>query len=121
MKQILVINDHDYTQYIKQDGYHWSREDLDSENTVRVKTGTLRRDKIGTKRKLSYDLMDMQQEILAQLDDDLSKPTFKAKFLDLHGVQTRTFYCSSFPANLTMILQNGFEMWQGASFSMTEV
>lgn len=118
---ILKINGHDYSSYIQSDGYNWSREDLDSEKTTRTRDGKLRRDKIGVKRKLSFTMMDMPRELLSQLDNDLSQATFSATYLDLHGEQTRTFYCSSFPADLTMILDNGVELWHGAAFSMIEV
>lgn len=118
--ELLIINGHDYSRFVKSKGYGWSREDVDSEKTVRVKTGTLRRYKITTKRKLSYDMMNMTREELAQLDDDLSKPTYPATFLDLHGKMTRTFYTSSFSATLSDLYdENG--QWEGASFNMIEV
>lgn len=117
---VLIINGHDYSRFIRRKGYGWSREDLDSESTVRTKNGKLRRDKIATKRKLSYTLMNMTREQFAQLDNDLSNPTFFATYLDLHGRQTRTFYCSSFAATLGEIVdQDG--QWEEASFNMTEV
>lgn len=118
---ILVINGHDYSTYIEADGYSWSREDLDSDKTTRTKDGRLRRDKIGTKRKLSYTMRPIPRDILAQLDNDLSQPTFKAEYLDLHGRQQREFYCSSFPSNLSMIIGDGLELWTGAAFNLIEV
>ena len=116
----LVINGHDYSRYVESRGFGWSREDLDSEKTTRTKDGKLRRYKIGTKRKLSYTLMNMSQELLAQLDDDLSAPTFSAQYQDLHGVMTRTFYCSSFSANLDQV-HGDAAVWEGAAFNMIEV
>ena len=118
--EVLIINGHDYSRFIQRKGYGWSREDLDSENTQRTKGGKLRRDKIATKRKLSYTLMKMTREQFAQLDNDLSSPTFSATYLDLHGQQTRTFYCSSFSAAL--VEAAGREgQWDEASFNMIEV
>lgn len=118
--EILVINGHDYSRFVEEKGYGWSRNDLDSEQTTRLKNGNMRRKKITTKRKLSYTMMHMTREELAQLDNDLSRETFSAKYLDLHGASTRTFYCSSFQATLSNVA-NGAESWEGASFSMTEV
>lgn len=118
--EVLVINGHDYSQYIERKGVNWSRNDLDSEKTKRVKSGNLRRYKIGTKRKLSYTLFHMTQAQLAQLDDDLSADTFTARYLDLHGVQEREFYCSGFSAELDLLCKDG-GLWSGASFSMIEV
>ncbi len=119
--EILTINGKDYAPYIVRKGYGWSREDLDSEQTKRTKDGTLRRQKIGTKRKLSYQLMNMTRSELAGLDDALSAATFSATYLDLHGVMTKTFYCSSFSATLSDMLDGGHEVWADASFHLIEV
>lgn len=118
--EVLKINGTDYSRYIKHKGYGWSREDLDSEKTKRTKDGKLRRDKITTKRKLSYELMHMTRAQLADLDDALSAPTFTAAYLDLHGQDTRTFYCSSFKADLDSLYDED-GTWSGASFNMIEV
>lgn len=118
--EVLVINGHDYSGYVESKGAGWSRNDLDSEKTVRTKDGRMRRDKITTKRKLSYTLMNMTREQLAQLDDDLSADTFTATYRDLHGTQTREFYCSSFSATLSDV-QDGNDVWKDAAFNMIEV
>ena len=98
--EILVINGHDYTSFVESKGYGWSREDLDSEKTTRTKDGKLRRDKIGTKRKLSYNMFHMPRAPLAQLDDAFSQPTFSSTYYHLHGPLPKTFYYFSFPAPL---------------------
>lgn len=118
--EVLKINGHDYSRFVQRKGIGWSRNDLDSDKTVRTKDGRMRRDKITTKRKLSYTLMSMTREELAQLDDDLSAPTFSATFLDLHGVMTKEFYTSSFSATVGEV-RDGNDTWEGASFNMIEV
>lgn len=118
--EVLIINGHDYSQFIEGKGVGWSRNDLDSEKTTRTKAGTMRRYKICTKRKLTFKMMNMTQTALAQLDDDLSDDTFVATYLDLHGVMTKTFYCSSFSATLAECSGDN-PTWEGATFSMTEV
>ena len=120
MKEILIINGHDYSRFIKRKGYGWTRNDLDSEKTTRTKDGTMRRQKVTTKRKCSYELMNMTQADLARLDSDLSLETFSATYLDIHGVQTRTFYSSSLSATCVDCSGDSAE-WDSASFSMTEV
>lgn len=119
--EVLVINGHDYSHLVKRKGVGWKRNDLDSEKTKRTKDGRLRRDKITTKRTVSFEIMpSATQSELAQLDDDLSAATFSATYLDLHGVMTRTFYCSSFSATLDEV--DGEEsQWSGGSFNIIEV
>ena len=119
--QILVINGHDYTKWILSDGYSWSRDDIDSEKTVRVKNGNMRRDKITEKRNLSFKMRPMPEETAAELDTALHDKQFSVTYHDLHGDQTRQFYCSQFPANLRQIVEDGQTLWSGISFNLHEI
>lgn len=118
-QEILIIGGHDWSKLVQRKGYGWTRNDLDSENTKRPKNGVMRRDKIGTKRKLSFTTMPAPREILAQLDDDLSETFFDATYLDLHGPMTRTFYCTSFETALAEAA-DGHEDWESATFNIIE-
>ena len=118
-KEILVINGHDWSGLILSKGYGWSRNDLDSGDTGRPKNGLMRREKVGTKRKLSFKTIPAPREKLAQLDDDLSQTFFQAKYLDLHGVMTKTFYCTAFELSVTEVGSN-YESWSSASFNIVE-
>lgn len=118
---ILIINGHDYTTWVEDDGYDWSRDDLDSEKTVRVKTGQMRRDKITEKRNLSFAMRAMPENLAAQLDTDLHASQFSVTYHDLHGDQTREFYCSQFPAKLRQVIDEGNLLWEGISFNLHEI
>lgn len=118
---VFYTNGHDYSKYIERSGYGWTRNDLDSDKTTRLKNGNMRRYKITEKRTLSYTMMGMTRELLAQLDDDLRRTTFTATYYDLHGEQTRTFYCSSFTATLSEVQDDTIDQWEGATFTVIEV
>lgn len=113
----------DVSPFILRSGYGWSRNDLDSEKTTRLKNTKIRRDKLGTKRSLSIELRatggELTRERLAQLDDLLSKKIYTATYMDLHGIQTRNFYTTSFTTTLDEVDEDG-ELWSGASFDMIE-
>lgn len=117
---VLKINNHDYSEYIQRKGIDWARNDLDSDKTGRTMDGVMHRAKVAEKRTCSYKLMEMPRNKLAQLDDDLKAETFQATYLDLHGVQTRTFYCSSFKATCEQV-DGEYDAWGDASFTMIEV
>lgn len=117
---ILKIGSHDYSSKVKTKGLGWSRNDVDDETTTRLKNGDLRRKKLTTKRKISYSMTPMSQEELAQLDNDLSLGTFDATYLDLHGVQTRTFYCSSLSTTV-MFTRGDVPVYGETTFSIIEV
>lgn len=119
---ILFINGHDYTRYVEDDGYEWSRDDLDSEKTKRVRSGTMRRRKITEKRNLSFKMLPMPGNLAAQLDTDLNAESFIVKYRDLHGEQTRKFYCSQFPARLRQVIdERDLLLWDGISFKLHEI
>lgn len=120
MAEILKINGHDWSRLIESKGYGWSRNDLDSDKTTRTKDGKMRRDKICTKRKLTYTTLPSSKADLAALDDDLSAATFSATYIDLHGEMTRTFYCSSFATSMIEAV-GARESWGSASFTLVEV
>jgi hypothetical protein len=111
---------HDYSSTVKRSGFGWSRNDLDGDNAGRTLDGIMHRAKIGAKRKISFELMPDRQAVYQALDDDLSQETFSAQYADLHGIQTRTFYCSSFTATLDEDIGDAPE-WSGGSFSVIEV
>ena len=119
--EFLRINTHAYSKFVERKGYGWSRNDLDSEKTTRVKNGDLRRKKITTKRKLTYKVFNMTREELAQLDDDLSLETVPVDYLDLHGERSGEFYCSSFAVEMDGYDVNGIDCWGGATFSLIEI
>ena len=106
---------------MKNTGYGWSRNDLDSSKTTRTKDGRLHRDRITTKRKITYEVMGLTRAELARLDDDLSKTTFWATYMDLHGQQTREFYCANFESTMVTATHNGPGCWATKPFSMTEI
>ncbi len=119
--KILVINGHDYTRWVADDGYNWSRDDIDSSKTVRVKSGKMRRDKITEKRNLSFSMLPMPEEMAAQLDTDLHAKQFEVRYHDLHGDQSRQFYCSQFPGGLRQVTDGDALMWGGISFNLHEI
>ena len=118
--EVLIINGNDYSSAIEAKGYGWSRNDLDSENTTRTKDGRMRRDKITTKRKLSFTTRSIPRDMLARLDNDLNKTTCTVKYLDLHGIRTSEFYCSSMECTLEQAADDN-EVWGGATFNLIEV
>lgn len=119
---VLIINNHDYSHWIERKGLGWKRNDLDSSNAGRTLDGVMHRAKIGTKRTAAYTMLPMPRSVAAQLDNDLSPQTFTAKYLDLHGIQTRTFYCSSFSSTCDEIDERTNDsVWINTTFTMIEV
>lgn len=112
---------HDYSQYVILRGYSWKRSDLDSSKSGRTKDLRMRRDKLGTKRSVTYEVRGMTRQQIAQLDDDLSQVSFNVIYEDLHGSFNKEFYCANFSANLNTTKNEGPNSWQAEPFTITEM
>lgn len=112
---------HAYSDMVKLSGLGWKRNDLDADGSGRSPlTGTMLRSLVARKRTLEFTLMPDRQSRYASLDTDLSQESFEAKYSDLHGTMTKTFYCSSFSATLDQDVDDHPE-WSGGSFTLIEV
>lgn len=117
--EVLKINGVDYSHHVKTFGVDWKREDYDSNNIPMTKAGYYRRNKIVTKRTISYELMDMTREQLAELDDFLNMDYFMATYKDLHGTQTREFFSTGFSCKLESAYSEDGE-WGSAVLTIRE-
>lgn len=118
---VFKTNDHDYSQYIERGGLGWTRNDLDGSETTRLKNGKMRRQKITEKRTLNLKFMGMNRGLIAQLDNDMRRTTFQATYTDIHGEQTREFYCTSLSATLQEVQDEELQQWDGAAITIVEV
>lgn len=123
MSTVLKIKNgntwNDYSDMVKLSGVGWKRNDLDAEGAGRTLDGLMWRAVVANKRTLEFALMPDRQDRYAALDTDLQQPFFEAQIADLHGIQTLTFYCSSFTATLDMDIDDAPE-WSGGRFTIIE-
>lgn len=124
MSTVLKIQNgsswHDYSDMVKLSGLGWKRNDLDADGSGRTLDGVMHRARVADKRTLEWQLMPDKADRYAALDTDLSQQEFQAQYSDLHGILTKTFYCSSFSATLDLDINDSRE-WSGGSFTMIEV
>lgn len=118
---LMVINGHDYSAYVDSEGYEWVRDDLDSEDTIRVKTGNMRRHKINEKQNPPIKMRTMPHQLVKQLDDDLRQNTFRATIFTPHDQRQGEFYCSSFKCRLNQVTDINHITWSDISFTLHEV
>lgn len=118
---VFLIDGVDFTEYVLSGGIKWSRNDIDASKSGRNKIGTMKRKRITTKRKLSVSCMNLTNTMMQTLNQALNHETIRVTYLDpIDGRTTRTFYGSTVEGT-TLISQNGETIWQGTTFSITEV
>lgn len=121
MRQVLVLDDYDFSNKIVRKGFEWGFNSLDSEKTTRLKhSGRMRRDKICDKDKIPFTLFNLSQDEFSRLITTLKKPTFTAKYLSPTGLIEGEFYCTSCKATCVEVYEDD-ELWDSITFTMIEV
>lgn len=110
---------HNYTPWVLADGYGLNDEDVDSEQTTRVKKDAeMRRDKLAEKWNPSIELREMPNDMCKQLFLDLRQTFFEARILTPLGMVQKEFYCSRRPASIGMIINEDNITWQKVSIGL---
>ena len=121
-KPVLIINGHDYAQYVQE--LNISRNDLDAEGSGRdVQTGLMYRTRIGSKMKVDVKMLRLQESMHKQLIADISATYYNATVIDpATGAQvTKTFYSSTVPYGAQRYDRStNAPVYDGMTFSMTE-
>ena len=121
-KPVLIINSHDYAQYVQE--LNISRNDLDADGSGRdVQTGLMYRTRIASKMKVEVKLLRIQESTHKQLLSDISGTYYSATVLDPATGTTaqKTFYTSTVPFGAQRYnRESGAPFYDGMSFEMIE-
>lgn len=124
MKPMLKIGGHDYTKWVAEGGLTPTDRDVDSSKSGRNTLDALMvRNKIGAKMGWSVTLMDIPEEVAAQLSKDLKQTFFEATLLDPDADRylTKTYYCANRPFGAQRYDKStGKTYYVGMAFNMTE-
>lgn len=125
MGSILTITKADNTTVSlpdpKRGGLTVALKDLDSESTGRNQYGTLIRDRITTKREITYSTPPLTAEEMKTVMQAVAEQTFKLTYPDpLKGADmTITVYCGDRSAPAYSCI-NGEWLWEGFSVSFIQ-
>ena len=121
-KPTLLINGHEYAEYIEE--LTPDVNDLDADGSGRdVQTGTMYRTRIAIKQKWNVKMLRLSQTLMTQLLNDLSPVFFTATITDpATGNQTaKTMYTSTKTCGAQRYdKETGAPYYDGASFSLIE-
>ena len=120
----LVINNHDYTKYVKQKtGLSWQRDNTNNENAGRDMAETMHPNVTSHQRILDITLGPMPFSVAQQLETDLqgNDEGVEVQYPDLKDGQcTRLFYNTSITSALECFRDNDV-LVDNIKFSLTTV
>lgn len=122
MRPIFKIGEHDYTKYIAEDGLQPSRNDLDADGSGRnLLDGLMHRTRIATKLKWTVSFLRLDEDIMAQLSEDMDATYVSITTLDAKTNRyiTRTCYCSTINEGVQRYI-GGRTVYDGVTFNLIE-
>lgn len=122
MKPIFKTNDHDYTQWLSDEGLKPSRNDLDADGSGRnLLDGLMYRSRISSKKKWTVTFNRMDEIIAAQLLSDMYPQYVRIITLDAmeNRYIEREYYCSTVNEG-TQRYRGGRTVYDGITFNITE-
>ena len=120
-RKVLIINGHDYSDYVADDGYQWEDYDIDGDNAGRKMDAIMDRDLMADKTKLVISCRDLKQEESMQILSDIKQEYFTATVLSAHkGEVTCEMYSNNRKAAIAVIDDDGNVVWSGLSFPLIE-
>lgn len=124
MKPIFKIGEHDYTQYVKEDGLAPVRNDLDSDGSGRnILDGLMYRTRITSKDKWTVSMLRLPEVVAKQLAKDLDATYVDVTMLDPKSNRylTKSYYCSTVTYGTQRYnCNNGLTYYEGMTFNLTE-
>jgi hypothetical protein len=120
-RKVLIINGHDYSDFVAEDGYQWEDNDIDGDGAGRAMDTMMDRDLLADKTKLQISCRDLLQSESSAILTDIKQEFYEATVLDAcKGEITCQMYTSSRKAAIVVIRDDGEVVWSGLSFSMIE-
>lgn len=120
-RKVLIINGHDYSGFVSEDGYQWEDNDIDGDGAGRAMDTMMDRDLLADKTKLQISCRDLLQSESSAILTDIKQEFYEATVLDAcKGEITCQMYTSSRKAAIAVIRDDGEVVWSGLSFSMIE-
>lgn len=124
MKPIFKVNNHDYTDYLTEEGLKPTRNDLDSDGSGRnLLDGLMYRSRIATKAKYTVSFLRLDEDIMMQLLSDMYADDNYVSITTLDAKTNRylekTYYCSTINEGIQRY-SGGKTVYDGVTFNITE-
>ncbi len=122
MEPVFLVNGHDYTRYLAEDGLKPSRNDVDAEGSGRnLLDALMYRTRIATKRKWTVSFNRLSAETLSQLERDMEPVFVRVTLLDAKENRhvERSYYTSTINEGVQRYI-GGETVYDGVTFNLTE-
>lgn len=124
MKPVFRIGNHDYTEFLAEDGLSPVRNDLDADGSGRnLLDGIMYRSRIAQKDKWTVKFNRLPELIMKSIAEDVNDAFTSITMLDpkTNRVMTKTYYTSTLTYGTQRYSKSdGITYYDGCTFNMTE-
>ena len=119
---IITVSSTDLTPYLVAGGFQWENNDVDSPDSGRDLNGTMRRQRVTTKAKITLNFRRLTEAQLNTVITATKPETVSVTYRNPASAANRTanFYSSSIKAGIPMVI-DGNVYYDGISLSLIEV
>lgn len=119
---IVEIDGVDIVPVIAYQGVKWQRSDVDGPGAGRDLGSDLRRNRIGTKRRLDITCIPLTTEQASKILTLIMPEWVTVRYTDPQEgrVITKTMYSNNNPASYCIAREDGTELWSGITFPLIE-
>lgn len=112
----------DFSKYIAHDdGFKWSRNDIEAPDTGRTMDGLMHRGRVATKIRLDIKCRPLTSTELYTLLNAILPEYVTVEYTDpMYGSVTKSMYSNNNPATHALTMKDGTEWWSGISFPLVE-
>lgn len=118
---VFKINGVNCLPFVDDEGFAWSRNDIDSDQAGRTMDGQMHRGRIAIKKRLDITCKPLTtQQTMTLLN--LIRPEFvEVEYTDpMDGVIYATMYSNNVPATIMCINEDGNPVWTGIKFPLIQ-
>lgn len=122
MKPVFIINGHDYTKYLAEEGLKPSKNDLDADGSGRnLLDGLMYRSRIARKAKWTVSFLWLDEDVMTQLEADMDADYVNITMLDakVNRYVERSYYSSTINEGIQRYI-GGRTVYDGVTFNITE-
>ena len=122
----MRLNGNDWSWILNEKSIHWTRNDIDTENTKRSQTtGKMKRKRLSVERKLRFDnLKRLTTEQLVALNAEMNRDSFTCTILDAITGGEYTMECYNSTVEATTQVYDEIEdevFWEDITFPVIEM
>lgn len=118
---VFKINGVNCLPFVDDEGFQWSRNDIESPGAGRTMDGTMQRGRVAIKKRLDVTCRPLTSAESQTLLNLIKTEFVEVTYTDpMDGMVIATMYSNNVPATIMSIDEDGNPLWKGIKFPLVQ-